>query len=168
MATTTQTDREARLIEGNVRIYLEIKSAYDECTPEIQQVIDSMLAICNSQDADEDQKRRAMHTIIEALFPALAADLLDTIKCVRTCPESQAYEMVLDEQEATFAERLRRAMEAKGCTQEELAAKVGVRQSAISNMLNRQCRPQTRTVLRLAEALEMPTEELWPEATKAD
>jgi len=47
-------------------------------------------------------------------------------------------------------------------TQEALAAKLGVGQPAISNMLNRQCRPQRRTVLRLAQALGISPEELWP------
>jgi len=74
MTNTKHTDREARLIEGNVRIFLEIKNAYDECTPEIQQVIDNMSAIVNSEDADENQRSRAMHTIIEALFPALSVN----------------------------------------------------------------------------------------------
>jgi len=167
-ATTTHTDREARLLEGNVRMYLEIKSAYDECAPEIQKVIDDMCAICASDDADEDQKRRAMHTIIEALFPSLAVDLLECVERVRSLPESQAYEKELDAQEATFAERLKGAMDAKGWTQEKLAERTGVGQPAISNMLNRQCRPQTRTVLRLAEAMGIPPENLWPDMARPE
>ena len=47
-------------------------------------------------------------------------------------------------------------------TQEQLAAKIGVGQPAISNMLNRQCRPQRRTVKRLATALDVSPEDLWP------
>jgi len=47
-------------------------------------------------------------------------------------------------------------------TQEELAEKTGVGQPAISNMLNRQCRPQHRTVRRFADALGISPEELWP------
>jgi len=53
-------------------------------------------------------------------------------------------------------------MARRGMTQEALAAKLGVGQPAISNMLNRQCRPQRRTVLRLAQALGISPEELWP------
>jgi len=43
-----------------------------------------------------------------------------------------------------------------------LAEKIGVGQPAISMMLQRQCRPQKRTVMRIAEALGVSAEELWP------
>jgi transcriptional regulator with XRE-family HTH domain len=64
--------------------------------------------------------------------------------------------------EVQFAERLRQIMNQKGVTQEGLAEKIGVGQSAISMMLQRQCRPQKRTIQRLAEALDVHPEELWP------
>jgi len=161
-ATTTRADRTAVLFETNIRTFLEIKSAYDECDPDIRAVIDDMIAICANPEARDDQKRRALHTIIEALFPSLAVDLLECVDDVRSRPDSIAYERELDSQEATFAERLRTTMQAKGWTQERLAERTGVGQPAISNMLNRQSRPQTRTVLRLAEALEVAPEDLWP------
>jgi lambda repressor-like predicted transcriptional regulator len=162
MTTTSHTDRAAALLETNVRLFLEIKSTYDECDPEIREVIDDMCAICANPEAGEDQKRRAMHTIMEALFPSLAVDLVQSVDSLRSHPESVAYERELDAQEATFAERLKNAMQANGWTQERLAERTGVGQPAISNMLNRQSRPQTRTVLRIAEALEVSPEELWP------
>jgi lambda repressor-like predicted transcriptional regulator len=162
MTTTIRHDRTAVLYEANVRTFLEIKSAYDECDPEIREVIDDMIAICANPEAREDQKRRAVHTIIEALFPSLAVDTLESLDDVRSRPESVAYEQELDSQEETFAERLKATMQAKGWTQEKLAERTGVGQPAISNMLNRQSRPQTRTVLRIAEALEVAPEDLWP------
>ena len=69
----------------------------------------------------------------------------------------------MDKEESFFADRMRELMEVKGTTQAELAAKVGIGQPAISMMLNRACRPQRKTVLRFAEALEVPPEELWPQ-----
>lgn len=161
-AATTHADRTALLLEANIKMYLEIKSAYDECDPEIRAVIDEMFAICASLEAGQDQKRRAMHTIVEALFPSLAVDLLKSVDNVRSLADSVAYEQELDLQEKTFAERLRTTMQVKGWTQEKLAERTGVGQPAISNMLNRQSRPQTRTVLRIAEALEVAPEDLWP------
>jgi lambda repressor-like predicted transcriptional regulator len=166
MTTATQTDLAANLLATNVKVFLEIKSAYDECEADIRAVIDDMCAVCGSDDASEEQKRRALHTIIEALFPSLAADVFDGLKHMRSLPESQAFEMEMDAQEATFAERLKATMESKGWSQEKLAERTGVGQPAISNMLNRQSRPQTRTVLKLAEALDVAPEELWPEISK--
>jgi lambda repressor-like predicted transcriptional regulator len=163
---TTPVDRTANLLESNVRAFLEIKSAYDECDPEIRGVIDDMLAIWNDPAASQDQKQRAMHTILEALFPSLAVDVLDSVEKVRSHAENQAYERELDAEEQTFAERLRAAMERKGWSQEKLAERTGVGQPAISNMLNRQSRPQARTVHKFAEALEIPPEELWPGISK--
>jgi transcriptional regulator with XRE-family HTH domain len=68
----------------------------------------------------------------------------------------------MDREEATFADRLRAVMQERGVTQEQLAERIGVGQSAIAMMLQRQCRPQRRTVSRMAEALEVPPDRLWP------
>jgi lambda repressor-like predicted transcriptional regulator len=162
----SQIDRTASLFEANIRAFLEIKNAYDECDPEIREVVDDMFAICKSDTAGPDQKRRAVHTIIEALFPSLAVDLEEEVGRVDACPAALAYEQELDAQEATFAERLKNAMQSLGWTQEKLAERTGVGQPAISNMLNRQCRPQKRTVRRIAEALGVPPEQLWPGITE--
>lgn len=70
----------------------------------------------------------------------------------------------MDREEVTFAERLRGVMEEKGVTQQTLADRVGVGQPAIAMMLARQCRPQQRTVVKLAQALGVDRSELWPPA----
>jgi lambda repressor-like predicted transcriptional regulator len=160
--------RAADLLEINIRVFIEVKNAYDECDPEIRELIDEMCAIACSGDADPEQKQRAMHTVLEALFPGHTPGITQCLKGLQALPDSQAYEKELDAQEATFAERLRATMQAKGWTQEKLAEKIGIRQSAISNMLNRKSRPQTRTVQRLAEALDVSPEELWPDITKRE
>ncbi len=41
-------------------------------------------------------------------------------------------------------------------------------QPAISQMLNRNCRPQKKTILRLAQALDVLPQELWPDLEVAD
>ncbi len=166
--TATKTDRAASLLATNVKVFLEIKSAYDECDAEIREVIDEMCVICVSDDSSEAQKHMAMHTLLEALFPSLAVDISDGVTRMRSLPESKAYESEMDAQEATFAERLKSAMQQKGWSQEKLAERTGVGQPAISNMLNRQSRPQTKTVRRIAEALDIEPQELWPDiANKA-
>lgn len=68
----------------------------------------------------------------------------------------------LDREEEEFATRLQKLMIEKGVTQQQLAEKLKVGQPAISNMLNRQCRPQRRTIYRIAGALGVNPEELWP------
>ncbi len=156
------------MLETNIQTYIQVKNAYDECDPGIREQIDEMCAIISSDDASPEQKQRAMHTVLEALFPAFTPDITQVLQGLQALPESKTYEQELDAQEATFAERLRAVMRAKDMTQEQLAEKIGVRQSAISNMLNRQSRPQRRTVKRLAEALGITPEELWPEISKAE
>jgi transcriptional regulator with XRE-family HTH domain len=54
-------------------------------------------------------------------------------------------------------------MERKNISQAELAKAIGVSQPAISLLLARKCRPQRRTVEKLAEALNVETRELWLE-----
>jgi transcriptional regulator with XRE-family HTH domain len=71
-------------------------------------------------------------------------------------------------QEEMFAQRLREQMTAKRISQRELADRVGCSQPAISQMLNRMCRPQKKTILKLAEALNVQAHELWPDIDVAD
>ena len=68
----------------------------------------------------------------------------------------------MDLEEETFANSLDGHMKSKGISQVELAAAIGVGQPAISMMLSRDCRPQRRTVEKLARALGVPPNDLWP------
>ena len=153
-----------KALENTVRTFIEVQNAFLECNPEIQQVIKDMLEICHDPDADEDEKEQALTTIVVALFPSYATDLEQMARTADESSESQAYERRMDREEAEFAQRLRRLMKKKRITQKALAEKTGVGQPAISNMVNRRCRPQQRTVARFAEALEVSVEELWPNA----
>jgi lambda repressor-like predicted transcriptional regulator len=151
-----------KLLENNIRAYVEVRNAYDECSLEIRAVVDDMLDICRDPEAAEDERDRAISTIIEAMFPSLAADLRLTEQEALQTPEAIAFEEQMDREETGFAENVRKLMKEQGLTQEALAARVAVGQPAISNMLNRQCRPQRRTVLQFAEALGVTPRELWP------
>ncbi|HEX8323484.1 MAG TPA: helix-turn-helix transcriptional regulator [Tepidisphaeraceae bacterium] len=68
----------------------------------------------------------------------------------------------LEGQERTFASKLDQLMKKHGMTQAELAEKTDVNQPAIANMLSRECRPQRRTIAKLAAAFGVEPEELWP------
>ncbi len=101
-----------------------------------------------------------MGTISEALFPSPSHDLEELEK--KAAPQDKTILDRMDHEEATFAERLAILMEKRNMTQEELGAAIDVGQSAISMMLARDCRPQRRTVEKLARALRVSPEELWP------
>jgi DNA-binding XRE family transcriptional regulator len=68
----------------------------------------------------------------------------------------------MDQAEAAFTAALTRLMAERQLTQADLAERIGVGQSAIAMLLKRRCRPQRRTLGKLAEALSVPVEELWP------
>jgi lambda repressor-like predicted transcriptional regulator len=152
----------ANLLMTNVRTYLEVQSAFDECDDEIKAVIHDMLEIWKNPSADNDEKNRALATIVEALFPSLGVDFMEVESRIRGSVNAKDHRSKMDEEEKTFAERLDMLMKSKGITQETLAERTGVGQPAISNMLNRTCRPQKRTVMRFAEALDVAADELWP------
>jgi lambda repressor-like predicted transcriptional regulator len=158
----------SNLMEANLRAYIEIQNAFEQCDPDIQEVIKSMLLICRSDEASDDEKKRAMTTVIEGLFPGLADDISRIEQSCIKRPEAIKRESDLDSEEATFADRLQAIMNAKELKQEELAELTGVSQPAISNMLNRNCRPQKRTILRFAEALGVSPSDLWPDHCGGD
>jgi plasmid maintenance system antidote protein VapI len=166
MATTTKPNPTAELLIGNVRTYLEVKSAYDECHDDIKEVINEMAVIFISPESTEDEKRRAALTVVEALFPSLTADYIHYCEAVRKSDSARQHVAEMAEEERLFSERVQARMGELQITQEELAQQIGVGQSAISNMLNRQCRPQRRTIVKIAKALGSAPEELWPGAAK--
>jgi DNA-binding XRE family transcriptional regulator len=121
-----------------------------------------MLAVIRDPSSDEDERNMAVTTILEAVFPSFAADVLRADEEERASPEALAVEAALNREEESFATNLKRVMQEQGVTQEELARAAGISQPAISQMLNRQSRPQMRTVRKLAEALQVAPDVLWP------
>jgi lambda repressor-like predicted transcriptional regulator len=162
MAIAERTNPAAELLTQNVRIFLEVRSAYDECDPEIKAVIDEMVEICSSQSATEEEKQRAVATIVEGLFPSLAVDFLNSCEAVRKSAGAKASSEKMAEEENVFAERVQARMDELKINQEELARRIGVGQSAISNMLNRECRPQKRTIRKISQALDISPDQIWP------
>lgn len=145
--------------------------AYLECSDAVRAGIRDMIAVLNDPATDKDDREMALATLADAILPdrrkgQLGVDLEQSERdeAARGAEWRQAVQR-MDTEEAAFAERLRAIMAQRHVTQEQLAARIGVGQPAISNMLNRQCRPQNRTVLRLAEALEVEPGELWPDST---
>lgn len=156
----TTRDALSDVLMENVKLYVAIRNAYDQCDPEIQAVVDCMIRIWNNEESTEDERKRAIHTITDAIFPSESVDTLDFCGHLAKRDPS-GHNVAMIEEERTFAQRLSTVMTEKGVTQEELASAIGVGQSAISNMLNRQCRPQRKTVARIAAALGVDPEELW-------
>ncbi|HTU20877.1 MAG TPA: helix-turn-helix transcriptional regulator [Gemmataceae bacterium] len=144
--------------------------ALAECEEELRAEAIELFKQLASGELDEEQRFATVALLAEILFPnadSKGAPGLDLVEAEAVAssldPEAKDVLARMDEEESFFAARLRELMETKGLTQAELAVKVGIGQPAISMMLNRVCRPQRKTVLRFAEALGVPPEELWPQ-----
>lgn len=148
----------------NAQFFADFFRAYMEATDEVQAVIRSMVEIVNDEEADEAEVFAALNTLAEALFPSyyngeLGIDLED-LRTLSDAPKEALNEF--DSRDAAFADRLREAMDDKNISQADLAQRIGVQQPAISMMLGRKCHPQRSTVQRLADALGIPSSQLWP------
>jgi DNA-binding XRE family transcriptional regulator len=146
-------------------MFANVFQAYLECSDEVQAAIKEMVQVINADDATYDEREAAIATISEALFPSkhngdLGIDIEEHEQIARG--EIKALLTQMDAEEATFSLRLQQIMEHKDMTQGDLAKAIGVGQPAISMMLARGCRPQRRTVEKLAEALRVSVEDLWP------
>jgi lambda repressor-like predicted transcriptional regulator len=143
--------------------------ALEECDAELRQEAVTLFKQLSSGTLDEGERYATLALLAEILFPSaddkglpgLDLDEAEEI-AKKISPEAKEVLARMDQEEATFAERLREFMAKQGMTQESLAEKIGVGQSAISMMLQRNCRPQKRTVARLAKALGVAPEDLWP------
>lgn len=147
-------------------MFARVFQAFKECSDEIQLAIADMVEVFNSDDATEDEREAAISTITEALFPSRDEGELgiNLEKCASAVVTKDAKEVLrqMNEEEATFATRLQELLDLNNMTQGDLAKKIDVGQSAISMMLTRDCRPQRRTVEKIAQALKVSVEDLWP------
>lgn len=165
MATALVTNLEVHATSLAATYVLALK----ECNPELRDVAYELFEQLSSGELDQGQTIATAALIADILFPstdAVGLPGMDSEEAERLAPlanpEAAAVLAEMDREEATFAERLQSLLNAKDMTQAELAAKVGVGQPAISMMLNRVCRPQRKTVEKIATALGVTPAELWP------
>jgi lambda repressor-like predicted transcriptional regulator len=144
--------------------------ALAECDDELRAEAVELFKQLNSGELDAEECHATTALLAEILFPnddhkgLPGLDLVEAEEIAPlVAPEANGLLAQMDEEEAVFAKQVQRLMEQKGLTQGELAARVGLGQPAVSMMLNRTCRPQRKTVLRFAEALEVSPQELWPQ-----
>jgi transcriptional regulator with XRE-family HTH domain len=133
-------------------------SALIECSDTVQKAVVTLLPVVKDPHTTPVERQRALTTLADALF--LSPD--------KRGEESGQERAASDSRETKFAQRLQELMEAKRISQQELAARVGCSQPAISQMLQRRCRPQKKTILKLAEALNVQACELWPDLEVAE
>jgi transcriptional regulator with XRE-family HTH domain len=131
-----------------------------ECSETVQQVVIKLLGVVKNPDTTPAERQRALSTMADALF--INPD--ETDKVPRLAREVEK----MNTHQATFAQRLRELMEAKRISQQELADRAHCSQPAISQMLNRACRPQKKTILKLAEVLNVRACDLWPDIDVAE
>jgi lambda repressor-like predicted transcriptional regulator len=149
-------------------MFAQVFRAFTEASDEVQKVIRSMCNIINDPEVSKEDQAAAVDTLLDALFPGdsgdgeLGVDMESVNKVECDVPEYGDVKNELDQEEAMFAANLERLMDAKGFTQEQLANAIGVGQPAISMMLKRHCRPQKKTVGKIAVALGVDPAELWP------
>ncbi len=149
--------------------------ALAECSEAIQQVVVDLLSVVRDPCTTPDERQQALMTIADSLFRNANVGRecgLDSATSVTLAVASNASTPCeierMDSQEASFSQRLRELLESKRVSQSELADRVGCSQPAISQMLNRNCRPQKKTILKLAEALNVRASDLWPDIEVAE
>ncbi len=142
--------------------------AFVECSDEIQQLILQLFReVVFSPDASDDEQFAANLSIADALFPnpyngKHGMDLEESeSETASKNPELAVIVAEMDSEEIAFSANLKRIMQERGMTQMQLAEAVGLRQSAIANLIGRNCRPQRRTVDKLASALNVKPVDLW-------
>jgi DNA-binding XRE family transcriptional regulator len=173
MATRTQSRNRATEIELTTsRLFAQVFQAYMESDATLQQVVQDMVRIVNDPEVDDDDRAMAVATLHEALFPIYSpydGQLGESIEDEEryAIGEEKAAHDEIDREHTTFASRVVEIMKTKGMTQTQLAQAIGVQQSAVSLLLSRDSRPQRRTVLKIADALGVPSGDLWPSHARA-
>lgn len=150
-------------------------TALMECSDSLRVDSKRLMAIMDAPSASPDDKGRAWHTLLDQF--RLLPDTEGRYGMDLGSSESDAAERFpalarevekMDSQEAQFAEYLRQIMKDKHITQTQLAERINCSQPAISQMLNRKCRPQRTTLDKLAVALQVDVRKLWPDIEVVD
>lgn len=136
---------------------------FSRLTTNHQKSIAKLIKLIAESDCDAETREQAIEVVFDALSPSLLlSDACTLSSGERNTSAASSVIAKFDHQEKTFAERLKLLMEEKRVPQIELADRIGVHQSAISMMISRNCRPQTKTVKKIAMALDVEPHELWP------
>ncbi len=133
-------------------------AALAECSDAAQQVVVSQIGVIKNPHTAAAERQRALTTIGDTLSLRL-----DEVEERGASSMAHGCQQKAGTQEEAFAHRLRQLMEARRISQQEIADRIGCSQPAISQMLNRHCRPQKRTIVKLAEALNVHARDLWPD-----
>jgi DNA-binding XRE family transcriptional regulator len=142
----------------------EVLQAFFRLDATAQQVVRDHVKRSSDPRAHEAERDRAEELLAALLHAAGGKEQSGKVlgKSERLSPVHQELRAQLEQAEAGFAVVLGRLMVERQVTQAQLAERIGVGQSAIAMLLKRRCRPQRRTLGKLAEALGVPVEELWP------
>lgn len=165
VSETTTISNKDRL---EAQAFAQFFRAYMEASDDAQSVVREMALIANDSEVSQDESNAAIDTLLEALLPShdhndeLGIDITDLREVQPGESEACREFEQMDREDQAFAERLASQMKAKDVSQAELASRLNVGQPAISMMLSRKCHPQRRTVAKIASALDVPPDDLWP------
>jgi DNA-binding XRE family transcriptional regulator len=142
----------------------EVLQAYFQLDARAQREIHELVERARDPQTPEAERSRAEKTLATLLEAAGGKHRAGRVlsREERLSPAHRELLTRMEQAEAAFAATLSRLMAERQLTQAQLAERVGVGQSAISMLLKRRCQPQRRTLGKLAEALGVSVEELWP------
>lgn len=166
MNASTKQDRSPGRDANGVPAALEVLPAYLEKSPMVQAVIRDLLNIARNEKLPPEERKWAEAAIQEALFRSSAPGQRGAVVSREEreqLPGLKEARQRMEEEERFFAANLARLLQEQKMSQAELARRVGVGPSAVSMMLSRRCRPQRRTVEKIAQALGVDVRQLWPE-----
>jgi lambda repressor-like predicted transcriptional regulator len=167
MQASTRPDRLATNGLDTTVASAQVLTAYLEKSAVVQTVIRDLVSIIANDRLPAQERNWAATALQEALFcqrtpPQGESKRADVEAQRQAVPGLCEAHRRLEEEEGMFAANLARLLAEKNVSQAELALRVGVGPSAISMMLSRRCRPQRRTLEKIAQALGAELRELWP------
>jgi DNA-binding XRE family transcriptional regulator len=155
----------AKISTGNNRLKTgEIFQAFFQLDAETRKEVQEQVQRLSDPQTSEAERARLEKALAMVFRSAAGKHQAGRVirRDERFGPSHHELRAQIDQAELAFAGTLARLMAQRQLTQAQLAERIGVGQSAISMLLKRRCRPQRRTLGKLAEALGVTVEELWP------
>jgi DNA-binding XRE family transcriptional regulator len=156
MSGKPSTHSNALKVSDVLQAFFQLDAATQQ---EVQEQV-RQLSEAQTTAVERDRTEKRLATMLRSSGKSAAGPVLSLDE--RFTPAHRELRAQMEQAEAAFAATLARLLAERQLTQAQLAERIGVGQSAISMLLKRRCRPQRRTLGKLAEALGVTVEELWP------